>query len=277
MNKIYTFAFFSLFTFSFYNAQTSTETFETETNASTSFADNGVVFNIISNVTTFNIMAINPGTGWNGTAIDNRYIDNANTANQSAGGSFSIKTTSNLFKVNSFWIYAADANTNLGVTGSVTVTGRLSGVDKFTQTKTTGFNTSFSSYNGFTLIDLSNLNGQNYSNIIIDELKITLGGNYRYAALDAFKWTKDASVLSTDIIRENIEKIRIFPSLANETINIESPYKIKKIEIYDLTGNKMMENNQIYDKINIKNLIKGSYFIKIYTDKGIYNNKFIKI
>jgi len=177
-------------------AQTSTEQFETESNGSTSFTDNGVIFNIISHVNTYDIQAAYPGTGWSGTAIDNRYIDNSGTGNQSAGTSFSIKTTSNLFKVNRFWVYAAAANTTLGVAGTLTITGKLSGVTKFTQTKTTGFTSSIAVTNGYTLIDMTNLNGQNYSNIVIDQLQITAGGNFQYLGFDAFTWVKDSGVVA---------------------------------------------------------------------------------
>ena len=184
---------FCLMTSGLFLAQTSTEQFETESHGSSSFTDNGVIFNIISHVGTFDIQGNYPGTGWNGTANDNRYIDNSN--DNASPPSFSIKTTSNLFKVNRFWIYLSALNLDLTVAGTLTVTGKLSGVTKFTQTKSSGFTTSMSPTNGYTLIDLTNLNGQNYSNIIIDELRITLGGLYRYAGLDAFTWVKDSGIV----------------------------------------------------------------------------------
>lgn len=228
MKKIYIFILISFFTLNFYKAQSSTEVFETETNRSTSFTDNGVIFNIISNVNSYSIDADFPGTGWSGTANDNAYIDNSGSGNQSAGSSFSIKTTSNLFKVNKFQLYAADATTNINVVGTVTITGKRAGVTQYSQTKTSGFNKQYTVTNGFTLIDLTNLNGQNYSNIVIDELQITLGGNYQYASFDAFTWVKDSSFLSTNDLKEKLNKIKVFPSIATETINVDSPYKVKK-------------------------------------------------
>jgi hypothetical protein len=177
------------------NAQTSTEQFETETPDADTFTDNGVTFRILSKVGTYDIQAGHPGTGWNGTAADNRYIDNSGLGNQSAGTSFSIKTTSNLFKVNRFWVYCAAGNGTLGVAGTLTITAKLTGVTKFTQTKTTGFNATTALANGFTLIDLTNLNGQNYSNIVIDEIQITADGNFQYLALDAFTWVKDSNLV----------------------------------------------------------------------------------
>lgn len=168
--------------------QISTKTFEDETHASTNFTDNGVVFNIISHVGWFHIQANYPGTGWNGTTFDNRYIDNSSGTVTDA--SFSIVTTSNLFKVKQFWLYLADNFLNLTVPGTLTITGKLGGVEQFNELKTSGFVTSVATNNGYTLIDLSNLNGHDNSNILIDELVITLGGAYMYAGLDAFTWEK---------------------------------------------------------------------------------------
>ncbi|MCH5720027.1 hypothetical protein [Niabella hibiscisoli] len=151
-------------------AQTSTEQFTNETDLSKSFTDNGVIFNIISHRGGFSIQGTYPGTGWTGTANDDTYIDNSGTTNgvdnTLLNSSFSIKTTSNLFKINRFWVYLGDVFARLGtVTGTLNVIGKLSGVTKFAQTKTTGFATALGTTNGYTLIDMTNLNGQNYSNM----------------------------------------------------------------------------------------------------------------
>ena len=179
-------------------AQTSTEQFETESHGSSSFTDNGVIFNIISHNAPNSLFDIGnfPNTGWSGTSNDNKYIDNTGTGTQeNANASFSIKTTSNLFKVNRFWVYLSNPLLNLNTTGTLTITGKLSGVTKFTQTKMSGFATTLGTTNGYTLIDLTNLNGQNYSNIIVDELRLTIGGDYRYFGLDAFTWVKDSGIV----------------------------------------------------------------------------------
>lgn len=183
-------------------AQTSIARFESETDGATSFTDNGVIFNIISNTGRFFIQTSYPNTGWNGTGVDNAYIDNSGSLNGPldpnavANSSLSIKTTSNLFKVNRFWVYLAEVNANKQkVIGTLTITGKSRGSIRFTQTKSTGFVDTTAITNGYTLIDLTNLNGQNYTGIVIDELQLTVGGAYRYMAVDAFTWVKDATVL----------------------------------------------------------------------------------
>lgn len=248
----------SMFSF----GQTSTEMFETESHSSSSFTDNGVIFNIISHVSTFDIQANYPGTGWSGTANDNRYIDNSNST--ASGASFSIKTTSNLFKVNRFWIFLSNNSLDQTVSGTLTVTGKLTGVTKFTQTKTTGFVTSLGSTNGYTLIDMTNLNGQNYSNIIIDELQVTLGGNYTYAGLDAFVWVKDSGlVLAANEVKTQKNKLSIYPNPTNGAFSIKTD-ESSKAEIFDQAGRlvKSLEVKEGENKIDISELPAGTYLIK---------------
>ncbi|MCQ4141417.1 T9SS type A sorting domain-containing protein [Chryseobacterium sp. EO14] len=252
--------FTSIFSF----GQTSTEQFETESNASASFTDNGVIFNILSHVNTYDIQAAYPGTGWNGTSIDNRYIDNSGSGNQSAGTSFSIKTTSNLFKVNRFWIYVAASNLTQGVTGTLTITGKLSGITKFTQTKTTGFVSSIATTNGYTLIDMTNLNGQNYSNIVIDQLQITAGGNFQYLALDAFTWVKDTGlVLATNEVKPSKKDSGIYPNPTNGPLTIKTDENTK-FEVYSQAGQlvKTIETQKGINETDISDLPKGVYTVK---------------
>lgn len=252
----------SIFSF----GQTSTEQFETESNGSTSFTDNGVIFNIISHVSVFDIQGNFPGTGWSGTANDNRYIDNSNDTQSPP--SFSIKTTSNLFKVNRFWMYLSALNLDLNVAGTLTVTGKLSGVTKFTQTKSTGFATSLGSTNGYTLIDLTNLNGQNYSNIVIDELQITANGAFRYVGLDAFTWVKDSNlVLGTSESKSIKKDLTVYPNPTNGPISITTE-KASEAKIYSLDGKmlKAVQTQKGNNEINISELPKGVYIIKTATE-----------
>ncbi|MCO7723764.1 BspA family leucine-rich repeat surface protein [Myroides odoratimimus] len=253
-------------------AQTSTEAFETESAGSTSFTDNGVTFNIISHTSTFNIVNY-PATGWSGTVNDNQYIDNSNSVGPSSP-SFSIKTTSNLFKVNRFWVYVADKFTNLNATGSLTITGKLSGATKFTQTKTNNFVTSLGSTNGYTLIDLTNLNGQNYSNIVIDELQLTLGGNYYYLGLDAFTWVKDSNIVTTDsqsfITTWEVPNDNGSIKLYTDTNKYKYNYNVSWENIDDSDKKSKPLPNFKGDCV-ISNLPKGKYKVMITGDFPYFN------
>lgn len=258
------FFIWSLFISGFASAQTSTEQFETESSGSTSFTDNGVIFNILSTVATYDINVIQAG-GWSGTAADSRFIDNTGTSSsQFANSSLAIKTTSNLFKVNRFWAYLGDANNALGSAGTLTITGRLSGVTKFAQTKTTGFNGAAGTTNGFTLIDLTNLNGQNYSNIVIDELRITLGGNFRYMRLDAFTWVKDTGiVLAANEVKASKKASNVYPNPTSGPITITAGNS-GKYDVYSPSGQlvKTIGVEKGTNEADLSELPKGVYTLK---------------
>ncbi|WP_027387083.1 T9SS type A sorting domain-containing protein [Chryseobacterium gregarium] len=245
-------------------AQTSTEQFETESVGSSSFTDNGVIFNIISHQATFDMYVL-ANAGWNGTAADNRFIDNTGTATAAnTNPSFSIKTTSNLFKVNRFWVFVTNQFFNQNAVGTLTVTGKLSGVTKFTQTKTTGFVTSLGATNGYTLIDLTNLNGQNYSNLVLDEIMITIGGNYRYLGLDAFTWVKDTGiVLSANDVKTSKKEPSIYPNPTSGPLTINA-VENTKFEVYSQSGQllKTIEAKKGVNAADISELPKGVYMVK---------------
>lgn len=261
MKKTILFAICALFISIFSFGQTSTENFESESVGSTSFTDNGVIFNIISHSSTFDMYYLANG-GWNGTAIDTRFIDNSGTIGPAA--SFSIRTTSNLFKVNRFWIFAGNNFTNPNATGTLTITGKLNGITKFSQTKTTGFTNSTGITNGFTLIDMTNLNGQNYSNIIVDQLQITAGGDYQYLALDAFTWVKDSGiVLATNEAKTSQKEASIYPNPTSGPLTIKTTENMK-FGVYSQAGQllKTIETQKGNNEANISELPKGVYIIK---------------
>ncbi|MBS0486310.1 MAG: hypothetical protein JSS13_03135, partial [Proteobacteria bacterium] len=184
------------------SAQTTLETFEgsANTTGNTSFVSNGTTFDIVTNSSwRFAIDSAYPGTGWNGTAADNKYIDNDGLAvppNPAPSPNFSLKThDGSPFTVGSFWLYLAgytcgQGPTCIGQGGSVTLTGKLSGATVFTASASSGFTTSISTTNGFSKIDLTTFGGSNNASKKIDELQIVTGGNFQYVALDALTWTK---------------------------------------------------------------------------------------
>jgi hypothetical protein len=77
------------------------------------------------------------------------------------------------------------------------------------------------------------------------------------------------------------EQLKIFTNPAKNEIVIENGgLSIEYVEIYDLSGHKMLNcklstgNYQL--KINVSSLVQGIYLVKIYTDKGLIINKIIK-
>ena len=74
-------------------------------------------------------------------------------------------------------------------------------------------------------------------------------------------------------------KINVFPIPAKNVLFINLPDNYKssyKITVYDINGKKISLKTE-HNKLNIKKLSKGVYFIKIKTKEHIYSQKFIKI
>jgi hypothetical protein len=168
----------------------STELFETETNNATSFTDAGQTFNITSQgPAIFNIQAEYPNTGWNGTAKDNRYIDNSGSSRFRQPVQFTISAANGTgFTLKSVWLFVSNHNLVFNVPGSLTITGKLAGVTKYNVSANGPFNTSLSINNGFTFFNMASFGGQNNANTIIDEYVITTTDELSYVSLDAMQW-----------------------------------------------------------------------------------------
>ena len=200
MKKITHFLFLFILISNFSFAQT-TEDFETETTGSTSFTNNGQVFNITSTSPgdLYNIELYN-GAGWNGSGADNKFIDNTSQTNLGDGTNFTIKTNNtNYFTVKELYLFCS-RKTLSAHTGTLTIIGKKDGntTPVFTITKTNGFadvKPTFTPNNGYTHINFVSEGGVDNSNKIIDELVFSGTGNLDYLGLDAFKW--DAVVANT--------------------------------------------------------------------------------
>ena len=84
----------------------------------------------------------------------------------------------------------------------------------------------------------------------------------------------DSSLSLDELVFEN--SISIYPNPATNTINItiNSNTNYIKSEIYNILSQRILKTNK--KSISIENLSKSTYFLKIYTEKGIAIKKFIK-
>ncbi len=202
-------------------AQT-TEVFESESEGSTSFTDNGQLFNISSSTSeTFDILTAN-GAGWNGSTPDNRFVDNSQGQNGENNGS-SITISADMgtdFRLNSLYLFCATSGIGNG-SGMVTFEGRKDDGPVFTFARTSGFSniSTFTPNNGFTFIDFANDDTTDHSIEDIDELIITSTGSFDYLAIDAFSWT----ALNTDVTPPTIESIAIVgtPNSTDTSVDFE--------------------------------------------------------
>ena len=196
MKKLYLLITLLIFALQHMNAQLTTETFEGATTNIPTFT-NGTKFNLTSSVPNFTFLVYqSSGLGYDSS---NRFIqvqDDAGAGGRGQTGT--IKAETGVFQANNLWIFTTgNAAFTPGVTydglpGSITFTGKLAGVTKFTFVKnTTGTNIGNTAPNkGFFPINFATDGGSDFSNIQIDQLDVTLSYNYDYFAIDNFTFTK---------------------------------------------------------------------------------------
>lgn len=86
----------------------------------------------------------------------------------------------------------------------------------------------------------------------------------------------DCSSLGMENIK--IEKVLVFPNPAKDVLYLQSPKEVQKIEIFDMSGRKILQKNvnKKDDQINIEILKSGIYILKTYTDNSSQTFKIIK-
>jgi hypothetical protein len=192
MKKLLLICLAILFGNCFLNAQT-TEDFETEIVAATTFTDNGQGFTITNGPgeTTYDIESFG-NAGWNGTAPDDQFIDNSGgNPPQNDGSTFTILTTDGAdITIKSFYLFVSTRTLTDANPTSITFTGKKNGSTVYTIVKSTGIlnGGAFTPNNGFTFIDFSTEGGSDNSSTAVDELIISSTGSADYLALDAFRW-----------------------------------------------------------------------------------------
>jgi len=70
--------------------------------------------------------------------------------------------------------------------------------------------------------------------------------------------------------------INVYPVPSNNIIQVASEIQIFSIELIDLTGAKLADFNANQTSFSIENYSKGTYFLKIETEKGVTIKKIVK-
>ena len=84
------------------------------------------------------------------------------------------------------------------------------------------------------------------------------------------------SVLTAIDFNEQMSAFKIYPNPTSAFIFVNIQNQVKEVSIYNLVGQKM-ESKLDNNKIEVSNLVNGTYFIKIADQIGnFYTTKFIK-
>lgn len=100
---------------------------------------------------------------------------------------------------------------------------------------------------------------------------------------DPEKWiiSKNNSLFLQLTPHEISNQIKFYPNPVNDVLSLESEnLKIFMVEVLNPEGQQIYQvkiNNQNEFKINTSNLSKGIYFVKIYTEKGTFVKRILKV
>lgn len=88
--------------------------------------------------------------------------------------------------------------------------------------------------------------------------------------------TVQNSLLLVENLSNTDSKFYIFPNPVKDILNIKTNEKIKYLEIFDMNGRLIQSIISPQKQVNVSELTKGTYVIKIISEKGSVTEKFIK-
>lgn len=105
---------------------------------------------------------------------------------------------------------------------------------------------------------------------------VTTGNTISHvAAVDNLKISANAAVvLGTNTVNIEKENLSVFPNPTSDYLKFTG--NVKSVQIFDLSGKNILTLKVSNNQINVKDLAKGIYIIKLQTDKQIISQKFIK-
>lgn len=75
---------------------------------------------------------------------------------------------------------------------------------------------------------------------------------------------------------EEFNVFNIFPNPVDDQLIIASNLQLEKVEIFSVLGKKVKEFTNKFNNIELSNLSKGMYLVRIYSERGVATKKMIK-
>ena len=159
----------------------------------------------------------------------------------------------------------------------IIVGGQFSSYQGATENKIICLNTDGSKDTSF--ISGSGFNGYVNTILSLNNGKIIIGGGFTIykdsnASASLIKLNSGITLNNEDF--NNSDFVNIYPNPVNEILNIDilDNSTISSIKIYDLQGKLILEDKNI--TINVSNLSKGLYIVKVITEEREITKKFIR-
>lgn len=137
--------------------------------------------------------------------------------------------------------------------------------------------------NGFEKLDdyIANLGYDNEGISFVMPTAISPDGKYlggigvNWDEMDTAGFLIKLPALATSDIKTS-EKLSVYPNPAEDVLNIKTGDKIENVEVYSVTGQKIIASKVTNNTLNVSQLGKGAYILKVNTSKGAQTTKFIK-
>ena len=105
--------------------------------------------------------------------------------------------------------------------------------------------------------------------------------SYYATAVDrSFNESASSNVVSSAVLSVELEgldhELHVYPNPVNDILSISYRGNINTVQIFDLTGKKVLQVKDPTMTIDVSQLKSSIYFVKIYTDKGVSTKKLIK-
>jgi len=123
-------------------------------------------------------------------------------------------------------------------------------------------------------MDIGSMNGTEFFIGTLDDIRVYNCALSESEVLELYNVTNTSvNIISNDV------SIQLFPNPATDHIIIQSDRNnISRFEVYNILGNKIIENDLFDSQINIYNLEKGLYFIRLYDKNNLLSiKKIIKL
>jgi len=107
-------------------------------------------------------------------------------------------------------------------------------------------------------------------------LYVPAGSVSAYQSAPQWKDFKNIVGNVTGIKNTEIQNLKIFPNPVKDELYITAKSLINKVEIYNVEGKMLMQENKFAEKMNVSSLAEGIYVVKVYTNGKVAKIKIIK-
>jgi hypothetical protein len=93
--------------------------------------------------------------------------------------------------------------------------------------------------------------------------------------IDKIQLDLNKSFVPVNLSSVELKPVRLHPNPTTNMLQIESEKPVKQVDIYSMSGKKMLHSNQ--SRFSVSSLTPGTYLAKISTQNGLVNVEFIKM